>query len=331
MGRLVAARAGNGGGRGGSGFTRGGWRNGGCGGGTVRGRGGFRDLGGIFGGLFRVPLSILAPEWIFSTFPLALGALCAAGLAHLASGSRGGRFLRVVLAALSVATLCALINLTLLLATVAGVLHPLWVIGPPSFLTGFIEAVAIGTSAGVAATRGSRARGRNNLPVWVLVLGGAALLLFGAFALPGALDCSSEEREAFGEFPQYGGLRIKPTGNSEVSSCAAYYDTRDTTDEVFAYFGKQLEENGWDELTSESYRVVLEGGEEFCVPNDLVAERGDFYYRVNAEEIDPEASGLAPGTGIAAHVSRLPEDQRGIPPGGPPPGCRLGSPERDGR
>ena len=288
-------------------------------------------VGGVIGGLFRAPLSILAPEWIFSTVPLALGALCAAGLAHGVSGLRGGRFSRVVLVAFSVAALCALINVGLLLATVAGVLHPLWVLGPPGLLTGFIEAVAVGTSAGVTATGGSPARGRNNLRVWALVLGGAALLLFGAFSLPGALACSTEEREVFGEFPQYGGLQVEPTGNPEVSSCAAYYDTRDPTDEVFAYFRKQFEENGWDERPAESYRVVAEGGEELCVPTDLVAERGDFRYKVNAEEIDPEAGGLAPGTGIAVHVSRVSEDERGIPADGPPPGCRLRSPGSPGR
>lgn len=288
-------------------------------------------VGGVFGGLFRVPLSILAPEWIFSTFPLALGALCAAGLAHLAGGPRGGRFSRVVLAALSVAALCALINPTLLLATVAGLLHPLWVLVPPGFSTGFAEALAVGVVAGVTATRGSPARGRNKLPVWVLVLGGAALLLFGVFALPGALACSSEEREVFGEFSQYGGLRMEPTGNPEVSSCAAYYDTRDTADEVFAYFGKQFEENGWDERPSDGYSVREEDGERICVPANIVAERGDFVYTVHIGKIDPEAGGLAPGTYVAAHVSRSPVGERGIPPSGPPPGCRLQSPGSAGQ
>ena len=287
-------------------------------------------VGGLIGGLFRVPLSILAPEWVFSTVPLALGALCAAVLACLASGPRGERFSRVVVAALSVAALCALINVAVLLATVAGVLHPSWVLGPPGFLTGFAEALAVGAVAGVSATRGRPARRRSNLRVWVLVLGGAALLFFGALALPGALACSSEERDVFAEFPQYGGLDAEPSGNPQLGSCAAYYRTRGSTDEVFVYFREQFEENGWDELPAESYRVVVEGGREFCVPTSLIAERGDFRYVVNAEEIDPEAGGRAPGTGIAAHVSRVPEDERGIPPGGPPPGCRLRSPGSSG-
>ena len=288
-------------------------------------------FGGVVGGLFRVPLSILAPEWVFLIFPLALGALCAAGLAHPASGPHGERFSRVVVAALSVAACCALINLLLLLASVAGVLHPSWVLGPPSFLTGFAEALAVGAIAGVAATRGRPARRRSNLRVWALVLGGAVLLFVGALALPGALACSSEEREVFAEFPQYGGLRVEPSGNPELGSCAAYYRTRGSTDEVFSYFRERFEENGWDELPAESYRVVVEGGEDSCVPSSLIAERGDFRYQVNAEEIDPEAGGLAPGTGIAAHVSRLPKAERGIPPGGPPPGCRLRSPGSSGR
>ena len=288
------------------------------------------SVGGLIGGLFRVPLSILAPEWVFSTIPLALGALCAAGLACLASGPHEERFSRVVVAALSVAALCALINMVLLLATVAGVLHPSWVLGPPGFLTGFAEALAVGAIAGVSAARGRPARRRSNLHVWVLVLGGAALLLFGALALPGALACSSEERDVFAEFPQYGGLHVGPSSNAQLDSCAAYYRTRGSTDEVFVYFREQFEENGWDELPAESYRVVVEGGREFCVPTSLIAERGDFRYGVNAEEIALEAGGRAPGTGLAAHVFRVPEDERGLPPGSPPPGCHLRSLEISG-
>lgn len=288
-------------------------------------------VGGFVSGLFRVPLGILAPEWFFTTVPLALGALCASGLAHLASGPRGGSFSRVVLAALTAAVLCAVINLALVLATVAGVLYPLWVLGPPGFLSGFAEVLAVGTVAGVAATKGSPARRRSNLRVWTLVLGGVALLLFGAIALPGTLACSSEERDVFTEFPQYGGLRVEPSGNPDRGSCAAYYSTRDSADEVFRYFGEQFEENGWEERPAESYRVVVEGGEEFCVPIDLIAERGDFRYGVSVEEMDPEAGRHALGTGVAAHISRIPEDQRVIPPSGPPPGCRLRSPGSSGR
>lgn len=289
-------------------------------------------VGGILGGLFRMPLSVLAPEWVFLTLPLFLGALFAASLAHLARGSAGGRFSRVVLAASSVAAPCTLINLLLFLQTLMGVLHPIWVIGPPGFVMGFAEVLAVGTVAGVATTRGSPAGRWSNLRVWVFVLGGATVMLCGAFALPGMLACSSEERQVFGEFDQYAGLRVEPTGNPAANSCAAYYATRDGKEQVFAYFEEQFEKNGWEERPSESYSIRMRDGEEFCAPSDLIAERGGFRYTVNVEEIDPEAGGHAPGTGIAAHVSRVREDERGLPPpAGPPPGCRLqgsGSPGR---
>ena len=289
-------------------------------------------VGGIFGGLLRVPLSVLAPEWVFVTLPLFLGALFAASIARLASGSDGGRFSRVVLAASPVAASCALVNLLLLLATISGVLHPIWVIGPPGFLTGFAEALAVGTVAGMAATRGSPAGRWSNLWVWVLVLGGATVVLFGVFALPGVLACSPGERAVFGEFDQYAGLRVEPTGNPSVGSCAAYYATRDGKEQVFAYFEGQFEKHGWEKRPSESYSIRRMGGEEICTPSDLIAERDEFRYRVIVEEIDPEAGGHAPGTGIAAHVSRVPEDQRGLPPpAGPPPGCSLRSPGSSGR
>ena len=130
--------------------------------------------------------------------------------------------------------------------------------------------------------------------------------------LPEAFACSSDERVVYEEFPQYGGLRVEPTGNPEVSSCAAYYRTPDSEEEVFAYFEERLEENGWEEAPSESYR--MEGGR--FVPTDLVAHRGDFRYTVNVEEMNPDAGGHAAGTSVAAHVSH--RDRGAVPPSGPP-------------
>lgn len=106
--------------------------------------------------------------------------------------------------------------------------------------------------------------------------------------------------------PQYGGRVVEPEGNPEKSSCASYYQTPDSEEEVFAYFRERFEEHGWELAPSESYR--MEGGE--LVPADLVAHRGDFSYRVSVEKIDPRASGHAPGTHVAAHVSHRPRRRR---------------------
>ena len=270
---------------------------------------------------------LMAPEWIFLTFPLVLGALFAAGLSYSVSRRRAP-FSRVVAAALLTALACGLVNLTMLMLTSVGGLRPALVVGPAGLLGGVFEALLIGVAAGAAASRNSRRalERRGGVRAAVLFLAAVALLVFGAFALPGVLACSAEERAVFEEFPQYGELRVEPSGNPDSGSCAAYYDTRAPAGEVFAYFKEQFGENGWDERPTESYRLVVEGGGEFCVPSNLVAKRDGFRYVVSIEEIDPEASGLAPGTGVAAHVSRMPEGERSLSPGGPPPGCRLRSP-----
>ena len=175
-------------------------------------------------------------------------------------------------------------------------------------------------AAGAAlATQRSRgpsghwARRRGGLAT--LLLAGAAplLVVFGALWLPAALACSSDERAVYEEFPQYGGRGVEPEGNPESGSCAAYYETPGSEEEVFAYFRGRLEENGWEERPAESWRA--EGAR--YVPTELVYERGDFRYEVSVERVDPEAGGHAPGrTHVAAHVGH--RDPGAVPPGVPP-------------
>ena len=168
-------------------------------------------------------------------------------------------------------------------------------------------------------------RGRFFLPL--LAMAAPLVLVLGAFWLPAVWACSSAERAVYGEFPQYGGRAVEPSGNPDSGSCAAYYQTPDTEEEVFAYFRERFGEHGWEEAPHESYR--MEGGE--LVPTDLVAHRGDFSYRVSVEGIDPEAGGHAPGTHVATHVSH--RDWDAIPPPGPPGGTAPaggGAPGRDG-
>lgn len=153
-------------------------------------------------------------------------------------------------------------------------------------------------------------RGRFFLPL--LAVAAPLFLVLGAFWLPALWACSSAERAVYAEFPQHGGRAVEPGGNPDRGSCAAYYQTSDPEDEVFAYFRERFEEHGWEEAPHESYRMENGG----LVPTDLVAHRGDFSYRVNVEEIDPEAGGHAPGTHVAAHVSH--RDWGAIPPPGPP-------------
>ena len=250
---------------------------------------------------------------------VALAAFTAAGRVAPADAETRGRLVPVVLASLG--------SLLLLGLPVSAVLSgpgmpPIPPIPPIPVAT---AVAAVGATLAAFRARPPRAallpapsrprRGRFLLPL--LAVAAPLLLVLGAFWLPAVWACSEDERAVYGEFPQYGDLRVEPSGNPDRGSCAAYYQTPDTEEEVFAYFRERFEEHGWKEAPHESYR--MEGGE--LVPTDLVAHRSDFSYRVSVEEIDPEAGGHAPSTHVAVHVSH--RDWGAVPPPGPPGGPTL--------
>ena len=169
--------------------------------------------------------------------------------------------------------------------------------------------------AGPRRSRTRPRRGRGLLPLLVAVTAPLVLVL-GAFWLPAVWACSSDERAVYGEFPQYGGRAVEPSGNPGVGSCAAYYQTPDSEEEVLAYFAERLEERGWEPRPQEASKKAGPGGKP-GPPAGSVAYRPDgFRYEVQVGEIDPEAGGLAPGTHVTVHVSH--RDRGAIPPPGAP-------------
>src|SRR3990170_1485683 len=98
------------------------------------------------------------------------------------------------------------------------------------------------------------------------------VLLGGMLPIP-LYPCSLTERVVFFEFPQYDGARHWPVnGYALEGSCAVYFDTPDSQEQVYDYYSEQLEEKGW----------VVEGEREctFYAGKCLQAQREGFRYQV---------------------------------------------------
>lgn len=74
----------------------------------------------------------------------------------------------------------------------------------------------------------------------VIVIVVAVAALGGVGALLSFPWCSEDERAAFEEFAQFGGVSPEPEGNPQLDSCAAYFDVPAPSDEVLAYYREQL-------------------------------------------------------------------------------------------
>jgi hypothetical protein len=130
----------------------------------------------------------------------------------------------------------------------------------------------------------------------LLLLGFAVVLVAAPLAILGfssALGCSEEERQAFVEFPQYGGVKMEPVPSEVTGGCAVFYDTPDSPEKVSAYFVEQLKAHGWAvDRRSEG------GGFEGTL---VEAHRDGYAYEVGYESrkfYSPPKSGLH----LAVHV-----------------------------
>lgn len=120
-----------------------------------------------------------------------------------------------------------------------------------------------------------------------------ALVVFGGVLLWAPSSCSEDEQATFGEFAQFGGLRPEPEGNPQLNSCAAYFDTQASDEEILGYYRGQLRGHGW--------QVGGLGSDD----NTVVATRKEDGYYFQAET---EAGGGEGGaTHVAVHVARLSE------------------------
>lgn len=145
----------------------------------------------------------------------------------------------------------------------------------------------------------------------LVVIAAAAVLLvgaayFGATYLERYRDaCTDEERAAFEQFPQYGGVRLKPSKDLENGSCAGVLEhVEGSPKEVGAYYEAQLRSHGWETEEPHVETVTMSGepseGARFEMTT-LTAHRNGFLYDViyeTTEFYEPPQ----PGTHIAVHV-----------------------------
>lgn len=149
---------------------------------------------------------------------------------------------------------------------------------------------------------------RVGMAVAMVVLIG--LVVYGVARLLASLSCSPRERVVFQEFPQYGYVRKEPEPNADKGSCATYYQTSDSEEQVLDYYSEQLAAKGW-EVTPR----LNQGAEDHLGGTIVMATRNGFFYEVMYESLEryPEPR---PGVHLAVHVSERhgyaeqPNDQR---------------------
>lgn len=78
-----------------------------------------------------------------------------------------------------------------------------------------------------------------------------AVCAVGVWAGTNALGCGAGEREVFARFPDYEGRVTEPRSYVELGLCRAWFVTPDTRREVYAYYGRELRERGWEVETRE--------------------------------------------------------------------------------
>lgn len=145
-------------------------------------------IGSIAGSLVIVPLIVVAPDWIFLTLPLLFGALFASSAAHLVSGASVAPLTKVLAFSTTAALICAAFNLALLGAVLTGYVNSVGLMLPGGWPTHLLEAVVVGTVAGIAASRPGAMQRRVRLSFWISLcfslLAVVILLVIGSAILP---------------------------------------------------------------------------------------------------------------------------------------------------
>lgn len=171
-------------------------------------------------------------------------------------------------------------------------------------VSGVIGGAALGATLGYLVRVAEHPRGERLL--WLGALASLPLIagLFVVFfTLPYRGICGEEERAAFSEFPQYGGLEKEPQPDSMTGGCAMIYETSAPPEKVAEYFANQLESHGW--TVQHRLRAGGEAGEEFG-GTLVTASRDGLRYSADYESLEFYKR-PRPGTHVAVHVS---EDEK---------------------
>jgi hypothetical protein len=167
-------------------------------------------------------------------------------------------------------------------------------------VTGIVGGALLGGSLGYLerATRMPRGQTMLRLAALASVPLIAGLFVVG-FILPQRSICDAEERAAFSEFPQYGGVEKDPLAFSESGGCASFYNASAPPAEVAAYLAGKLEEHGWK--VKHQLEAKGDGSDQFS-GTLVTAHRDGLRYEALYESLefyDPPR----PGTHVAVHVS----------------------------
>jgi MFS family permease len=166
-------------------------------------------------------------------------------------------------------------------------------------ITGLVGGALLGGSLGYVERVTLMPRGQTTLRLAALasvpLIGG---LLAVGLILPQRSVCDEEERAAFSEFPQYGGVEKDPRADSESGGCALFYNTSAPPAMVAAYLAGQLEAHGW----KVEHRLEAKGDGSDQFSGTLVtAHRDGLRYDVVYESLEFYKR-PRPGTHVAVHV-----------------------------
>lgn len=165
---------------------------------------------------------------------------------------------------------------------------------------GVIGGAALGATLGYLEGVAERIPGERAL--WLGAVAGVSLIagLFAVFfVLPYKGICGEEERAAFAEFPQYGGVQKKPQPDSLTGGCAVVYETPAPPEKVAGYLAGQLESHGW--TVQHRLRAGGESEEEFG-GTLVTASRDGLRYSADYESLEFYKN-PRPGTHVAVHLS----------------------------
>ena len=149
---------------------------------------------------------------------------------------------------------------------------------------GVIGGASLGAALGYLEWAAQRPPRETLLPLVApasVALTGGLFVLF--FVLPYMSICGEEERAAFSEFPQYGGIEKEPEADPLGSGCVASYETPAPPEEVAAYLSEKLKAHGW--TVEHQLRAEGDGSEQF--EGELVMARRDgFTYNAGYESLE---------------------------------------------
>ena len=149
---------------------------------------------------------------------------------------------------------------------------------------GVIGGASLGAALGYLEWAAQRPPRETLLPLVApasVALTGGLFVLF--FVLPYMSICGEEERAAFSEFPQYGGIEKEPEADPLGSGCVASYETPAPPEEVAAYLSEKLKAHGW--TMEHQLRAEGDGSEQF--EGELVMARRDgFTYNAGYESLE---------------------------------------------